>query len=76
MIDLKVSTWYDKDIITKEIIYNNFRVIGISNKLDYSEDSLFRAWNNMKEEKPVIDNDLEESFEINENLEMPDEDEE
>ena len=29
----------------------------------------------MKEEKPLIDNDLEEDFEIDENLEIPDDDE-
>lgn len=67
MIDLIINTWYDNNIITKDIIYKSFRVTGIANNLDHSEDSLFGAWTKMKEEKPLIDNDLEEYFEIDEN---------
>jgi len=44
MIDFIVSVWFDNEIITKEIVYNSFRTTGISNKLNRSEDGLFKVW--------------------------------
>ena len=76
MIDFVVSVWYDSKIITKEMVYKSFRATGIANKLDRSEDGLFKAWSKIKEEIPIIDNDLEESYEISIHNEVPDEDEE
>ena len=34
MIYFTFDTWYDSNIIIKEIIYKSFRVTGITNKLD------------------------------------------
>ena len=38
MIEYIWYIWYDDKIITKEIIYKSFRVKGIVNKLDKTED--------------------------------------
>lgn len=59
--------WYakpghDDKIITSEMIYNNFRYTSITNSLNHSEDSLFNSWSRMKEEKPLIENDLEKDY--------------
>ena len=59
MIQFICDTWYDDNIITKEMVYKSFRVTGISNKLDRSEDDLFSAWKKMEEEAPLIEDDLE-----------------
>ena len=75
MIDFIVSIWYDNEIITKELVYNSFRTTGIANKLDRSDDGLYKAWSQIKEEIPIIDNNLEESYEISNNNEVPDEEE-
>ena len=40
------------------MVYNSFRANGIENKLDISEDGLFKALSEIKEEIPIIDNDL------------------
>lgn len=42
----------------KELIYKSFRCTGIANNLDSSEDNLFTAWSHMKEEKPLIENEI------------------
>ncbi len=54
MIDFIVSVWFDNEIITKEIVYNSFRTTGISNKLNRSEDGLFKVWSKIKEEIPNL----------------------
>ena len=59
MIQFICDTWYDDNLITKELVYKSFRVTGISNKLDRSEDDLFSAWKKMEEEAPLIEDDLE-----------------
>ena len=73
--DLKISRgkmivyiWYilhDDKIITKEIMYKSFRSIGIANKFDKSEDYLFTSWSRTKEDNPLIENQLEISFNLN-----------
>ena len=50
-------------------------MIGIANKFDYSEDSLFQAWIKIKEEKSLIEDDLGDSYENANWDEIPDEDE-
>ena len=66
-------------IITSEMIYNSFRYTGITNSLNRSEDHLFNSWSRMKEEKPLIEKDLEKDYQFNDNLddykEILDEDE-
>ena len=75
MIDFIVKVWYNDAIISKEMIYKSFRAIGIANKLDHSENSLFQACSKIKEEKLLIEDELGDSYE-NANLdEIPDEDE-
>ena len=68
MIDMVCEIWYNSDIITSEMIYNSFRYTGIANALNHSEDNLFNSWQRMKDEKPLIDNDLENDFDFNDNL--------
>ena len=79
MIEMGCETWLNDKIITSEMIYNSFRYTGISNSLNYSEDHLFNSWIRMKEEKPLIENDLEIDYQFNDNLddfkEILDEDE-
>ena len=58
IIDWICSIWNDPNIITKELIYKSFRCTGIANNLDSSEDNLFTAWSHMKEEKPLIENEI------------------
>ena len=35
------------------MIRKSFKITGLTNKLDHSEDSLFQAWSKMKEEVPL-----------------------
>ena len=44
MIEFVCDVWYNNDIISKELIYKSFRVTGIANNLNHSEDNLFIAW--------------------------------
>ena len=67
MIAFICDTWYDNNVITNDMVYKSFRVTGIANKLDYTEDNLFKAWSQMEKEQPFINNDLEEEFKLNEN---------
>ena len=46
------------------MIYNSFRYTGIVNSLNHSEDQLFSSWSRMKEEKPLIENDLEKDYQL------------
>ena len=75
MIAFICDTWYDNNVITKDMVYKSFRVTGIANILDHTEDNLFKAWSQMEKEQPFIDNDLEEEFKLNENNEISDSDE-
>ena len=59
IIEFICSVWYDNNIITRDIIYNSFRCTVIANKINGIEDSLFSAWNKMKDEKPLIAYDFE-----------------
>ena len=56
------------------MIYNSFRVTGIANNLNHSEDKLFTSWKKMENENAIIDNDLENDYSID-NEEINDEDE-
>jgi hypothetical protein len=60
IIEFIYNVWYDNNIIVRDIIYNSFRCTGIDNKINGMEDSLFSAWNKMKDEKPLIVNDFEQ----------------
>ena len=51
------------------MIYNIFRHIGFANSLNHSEDHLFNSWRRMKEEMPLIENDLVKDYQFNDNLE-------
>ena len=62
MIKIICETWYSNSIIIKEMIYKSFRVTGLVNKLDHSEDNLFTFWKNMQTEVPLIDDDLEKDY--------------
>ena len=75
MIAFICDTWYDNNVITNDIVYKSFRVTGIANKLDHSEDNIFKAWSQMKKKQPFINNDLKEEFKLNENNEISDSDE-
>ena len=66
MIQFICEIWYDDKIITKEIIYKSFRATGIANNLNKSEDYLFTSWARMKEENPLIEDDLGNYFNLNE----------
>ena len=75
MISFIFDTWYDSNIIIKEIIYKSFRVTGISNKLDHSEDNLFKSWSEMENEQLFINNDLADEYNLDENSEISDDEE-
>ena len=61
MIEFVCDVWYNNDIISKELIYESFRVIAISN-------NLFTAWKKMEDEQQIIENDLEVDYSYEENL--------
>ena len=73
MIDFICTIWYDMNKITKDMIYNSFRATGIANKINHSEDHLFSAWKKMESENPLLEDDLENDYHIN-NEEINDED--
>ncbi len=75
MIKFICDTWYSENIITKDMIRKSFKITGLTNKLDHSEDCLFQAWSKMKEEVPLIDDDLQEDYNFDENSEVLDDDE-
>ena len=50
------------------MIYKSFRVTGIGNKLDHSEDGLFSVWKKMEEEAPFIEDDLEIDYQFTEEI--------
>ena len=75
MIQCICDIWYDEKIISKEMVYKSFRVTGIGNKLDRSEDPLFGAWAKMKNEIPLIETDLEDDYPFNKNDEILDDEE-
>ena len=62
MIEYICDAWYDSHIITQDIIYKSFHVNGIANRLDKSKDYLFTSWARMKDDNPLIENDLEIHF--------------
>ena len=66
IIDWICSVWYSDEIISRELIYNSFRCMGIGNNLNGSEDHMFTAWKHIQEEKPVIDDDIGEIHNENE----------
>ena len=60
ILDIVYKTWWDQNIITKEMIYKSFRITGIANSLNGQEDYLFTAWGKIQAENPIIENDIEE----------------
>ena len=52
--------WLVPNLITKEMIYNSFRYMGIANTLNRKEDNLFNASKKMEEGNPLIENDIQE----------------
>ena len=75
MIVFICDNWYDSNLISNDMVYKSFKVTGLANKLDHSEDNLFKAQSQMEKEEPIINNDLEEEFKLNENNEISDSDE-
>ena len=49
MIKFICETCCNNSIITKEMVYKNFRAIVLSNKLEHSEDNLFTTWKKFKQ---------------------------
>lgn len=43
IIDWVGDIWYDDNIISKELIKNSFKVCGLSNNVDCSEDNLIKV---------------------------------
>jgi len=74
MIKFICDTWYSDIIISKVIIWKNFKVTVLTNKFDYIEDSLFTAWSNMEKEVPLIDDDLENGYNFDGKFEVLDDD--
>ena len=64
MVEYICYAWYDKNIITGEIVYKSFLVTGIANKLEHLEDILFSSWKKMQKENPLIDNILKKIFDL------------
>ncbi len=62
MIEFVCDLLYNNDIISKELIYKSFRVTGIANNLNHSEDNLFTVWKAMEKEQPIRENDLEVDY--------------
>ena len=67
IIDFVYDVWYNKNIITKEMIIKSFKITGLSNKIDSSENYLFEVFKWLDErkvdkievDKNVSDSDLE-----------------
>ena len=74
MIKFICDTWNSDIVISKEIIWKSFKVTGLTNKFDHSEDSLFKAWSNMEKEVPLIEDDLENDYNFDGKIEVPDDD--
>ena len=68
MIEFVYEAWYDDKIISNELVYKSFRTTGIANNLDHTEDYLFSSWNQMNNEFPMIENDLDWDYEYSQNL--------
>ena len=63
-----------ENIITKEMIYKSFRITGIANNLNVEEDYLFSALAKMQEERPLVENNIDEYIEddfVDSDLEDP-----
>ena len=54
--------WWDENIITKEMVRNSFLFTGISNRLDGSEDHLFKGYDDLEEDNFDIELELEENL--------------
>ena len=54
------QTWYDDNIITKDIIFKSFKVCGLSNKTNGSEDNLIKISEFLKNKVNEIDDQEEE----------------
>lgn len=63
ILEMITKVWWDENIITKEMIYKSFRVTGIANSLNGEEDYLFSAWSKMQEERPLVENNIDEYIE-------------
>jgi len=55
------QTWYDLNIITKSLIFKSFKVFGLSNKTDGSEDKLIKISKFLNNKVNEID-DLDEEY--------------
>ena len=56
------------------MIYKSFRITGIANSLNGEEDYLFSAWAKMQEERPLVENNIDEYIEddfVDSDLENP-----
>ena len=60
IINLVGQTWYNDNIITKDIIFKSFKVCGLSNKTNGSEDNLIKISEFLKNKVNEIDGQEEE----------------
>lgn len=64
MIEFICNTWYGPNKIIDKMIYHSFRATGIANKLNHQEDKLFSSWRKMENKMPLIDNNLEKNYSL------------
>ena len=67
IIDQITDIWYNISVINKDLIYNSFRVCGLSNQLDGSKNYLFKGFN-LLQQKIVIDEDKDVNGKIVEDI--------
>ena len=67
IIDWITDIWYNISVINKDLIYNSFRVCGLSNQLDGSKNYLFKGFN-LLQPKIVIDEDKDVNVKIVEDI--------
>ena len=61
LINWVAETWWDDNLINPFLIKNSFKVTGLSNNLDGSEDELFTGFKRLKELVVVEDDDYEKN---------------
>ena len=63
IIDWISDIWWDPNLITSSMIKYSFKVTGITNSLDKSEDYMFNVFDKIKSEI-VVQKDIDENNEI------------
>jgi len=62
-----IDIWYNISVTNKDLIYNSFRVCGLSNQLEGSEKYLFKGFY-LLQQKIVIDEDKDNNGKIVEDI--------